>query len=117
MGNKQKYYVVWRGKNPGIYESWDDCKEQITGYKNAQYKSFSSRDEAKRAFDSSYEEYKGVKKGSKPELSAKDLLRIGEPNYHSIAVDAASSGNPGIMEYRGVDTRSKKTLFKQGPFK
>ena len=35
---------------------------------------------------------------------------------HSIAVDAASSGNPGVMEYQGVDTKTKKKLFKQGPF-
>ena len=35
---------------------------------------------------------------------------------HSIAVDAASSGNPGKMEYQGVDTKTKKNLFKQGPF-
>ena len=34
----------------------------------------------------------------------------------SIAVDAASSGNPGKMEYQGVDTRSRKCLFRQGPF-
>jgi len=31
-------------------------------------------------------------------------------------VDAASSGNPGVMEYQGVDTKTKKKLFKQGPF-
>ena len=108
--------MVWRGKNPGIYESWEDCKAQIEGFKNAQYKSFNSLSEAKIAFDSNYAEYKGVKKGGVPELSAKDLLRIGDPNYHSISVDAASSGNPGTMEYRGVDTHSRKTLFKQGPF-
>ena len=35
---------------------------------------------------------------------------------HSISVDAASSGNPGIMEYQGVDTKTKKQLFLQGPF-
>ena len=116
MSKKQKYYVVWRGKNPGIYESWEECKEQIAGYKNAQYKSFSSLAEAKKAYDSNYDEYKGVKKGKQPELSAAELIKIGDPNYHSVSVDAASSGNPGKMEYRGVDTRSGKTLFKQGPF-
>ncbi|HZH70035.1 MAG TPA: RNase H family protein, partial [Flavobacteriaceae bacterium] len=31
-------------------------------------------------------------------------------------VDAASSGNPGIMEYRGVDTQTGQELFHQGPF-
>ncbi|MEC7262355.1 MAG: RNase H family protein, partial [Bacteroidota bacterium] len=52
----------------------------------------------------------------KSELSQQELLKIGDPNYNSIAVDAASSGNPGKMEYRGVDTKSKKVLFHQGPF-
>ncbi|MGI9547070.1 MAG: viroplasmin family protein [Flavobacteriaceae bacterium] len=115
MSKKSKFYVVWKGKRPGIYDSWDACKAEIEGYKNAEYKSFDSRSEAEQAFNSSYLEYKGKKKGV-PGLSAKDLIRIGEPNYHSIAVDAASSGNPGRMEYRGVDTKTAKTLFKQGPF-
>ena len=115
MGKKRKFYVIWKGKRPGIYDNWEACKAEIEGVKNAQYKSFETRQEAELAFNSNYAEYKGKNK-EKPELSAEDLLRIGEPNYHSVAVDAASSGNPGRMEYRGVDTRSGKTLFKQGPF-
>ncbi len=115
MAKKAKFYVVWKGKRPGVYETWDDCKAQITGQKGAQYKSFSSFEEAKKAFNSNYEFYKGKKKGV-TELSQEALLKIGEPNFHSISVDAASSGNPGIMEYQGVDTKTKKKLFKQGPF-
>ncbi|WP_431124834.1 viroplasmin family protein [Flagellimonas flava] len=115
MANKKKFYVVWKGKRPGIFESWDDCKAQITGFKGAQYKSFSSFEEAKKAYNGNYLEYKGTSKGKK-ELSPEELLRIGDPNYNSISVDAASSGNPGKMEYQGVDTKSKKVLFKQGPF-
>lgn len=115
MAKKQKFYVVWKGKHPGIFESWDDCKAQIEGFKGAQYKSFSTFQEAKKAFNSNYLEYKGKGKG-KSELTPEELLKIGDPNMHSIAVDAASSGNPGIMEYQGVDTKTKKKLFKQGPF-
>ncbi|WP_435623881.1 ribonuclease H1 domain-containing protein [Flagellimonas sp.] len=115
MAKKKKFYVVWKGKKPGIYESWDDCKAQIEGYKGAQYKSFQDFSEAKKAFNSNYLEYKGSSKGKK-ELSVEERLRIGEPNYHSISVDAASSGNPGKMEYQGVDTKTKKVLFKQGPY-
>ena len=40
MAKKQKYYVVWKGVNPGVYDSWTDCKLQIKGYDGAQYKSF-----------------------------------------------------------------------------
>lgn len=115
MANKRKFYVVWKGKRPGIYEAWADCKAQIEGFKGAQYKSFQDFTEAKKAFNSNYLEYKGKFKGKK-ELSPEELLKIGEPNYNSISVDAASSGNPGKMEYQGVDTKTKRTLFKQGPF-
>lgn len=115
MAKKQKLYVVWKGKRTGIFESWEDCKAQIAGIKGAEYKSFSTFAEAKKAFNGNYLEYKGTKKG-KPSLSPEELLKIGDPNMHSIAVDAASSGNPGVMEYQGVDTKTKKKLFKQGPF-
>ncbi len=115
MAISKKYYVVWKGKRPGIYESWDDCKAQIAGFKGAQYKSFPDFAQAKKAYNSNYLEYKGKKKG-KSGLSDAELLKIGDPNYDSISVDAASSGNPGKMEYQGVDTRTKRVLFKQGPF-
>jgi ribonuclease HI len=115
MAGKKKFYVVWKGKNPGTYDSWDACKLQITGVKGAQYMSFSSNEKAREAFNNPYEAYKGKKK-KEPGLSATDLLKIGDPTMHSISVDAASSGNPGVMEYQGVDTKTKKRLFKQGPF-
>ncbi|MCR9228217.1 MAG: ribonuclease H family protein [Flavobacteriaceae bacterium] len=115
MAKKKKFYVVWQGKHPGIFESWKDCKAQIEGYKGAQYKSFATFEEAKKAYNGNYQDYKGKSKG-KSALSPEELLKIGDPNYNSIAVDAASSGNPGKMEYRGVETKTKKVLFHQGPF-
>ena len=115
MAKKKKYYVVWKGKKPGIYEKWDDCKAMISGFEGAQYKAFPSFSEAKTAFNKSFSDYKG-KKPLKNTLSKEQLALIGSPNMYSIAVDAASSGNPGKMEYRGVDTKTKKILFKMGPF-
>ena len=114
---KKKYYTVWRGHHTGVFESWDDCKAQIKDFKGAQYKSFETFDEAKKALKGNYKDYIGKKKKFKSELSEVQLKKIGQPNYNSISVDAASSGNPGKMEYRGVDTKTKKELFKQGPFK
>jgi ribonuclease HI len=115
MSKKKKFYVVWKGKRPGIYETWEDCKAQISGVKGAEYKSFSNFPEAKKAFNGSYDEYKGTGK-KKSSLTPEELLKIGDPTMHSISVDAASSGNPGVMEYQGVDTKTKKVLFKQGPY-
>ena len=70
----------------------------------------------KQLFKELYRDYVGKSKKRTTGLSEARLKLIGQPNYNSIAVDAASSGNPGIMEYRGVDTQSKKQLFHKGPF-
>ena len=113
---KKKYYTVWKGHHTGVFETWDDCKAQIKDFQGAHYKSFSSFEAAKKALKGNYKDYIGKNKKFKSELTNEQLKKIGQPNYNSISVDAASSGNPGKMEYRGVDTKTKKELFKQGPF-
>ncbi|MGB5652361.1 MAG: ribonuclease H family protein [Robiginitalea sp.] len=115
MGQKKQYYVIWKGKNPGIYKGWQACKKEVDGFEGARYMGFLSREAAQNAFKSSYED--SLKANARKKKASKDLLKkIGPPNYRSISVDAASSGNPGIMEYQGVDTKSGKKLFRQGPF-
>lgn len=113
---KKKYYTVWKGHHTGVFESWADCKAQIDNFEGAIYKSFSTFDAAKKALKGNYKDYIGKTSKFKSELSEEQLKKIGEPNYNSISVDAASAGNPGKMEYRGVDTKTKKQLFIQGPF-
>ena len=113
---KKKYYTVWKGHRTGVFETWDDCKSQITNFEGAQYKSFPTFELAKTALKGNYKDYIGKSKNFSSALSETRLKLIGQPNYNSIAVDAASSGNPGIMEYRGVDTQSKKELFRKGPY-
>ncbi len=113
---KKKYYTVWKGHHTGVFETWEDCKAQIKDFKGAQYKSFADFDTAKKALKENYKDFVGKTKIFKSTLTKEQLKKIGQPNYNSISVDAASSGNPGKMEYRGVDTKTKKQLFKQGPF-
>lgn len=117
MAKKNKYYVVWYGNPHGIYGSWKECQQAIKGVSGAQYMSFETFEEAKTAYNKEYADYKGKKKSSKKVLTAEEKAKFGEPELYSIAVDAASSGNPGLMEYRGVDTQTGKQLFHQGPFK
>jgi len=116
MSKKKKYYTVWKGHNTGVFETWEDCKAQIKNFKGAQYKSFTSFEAAKKAYQEGSKEYIGKSKTFKSKLSEEQLKKIGEPNLNSICVDAAVSGNPGKMEYRGVVTKTKKQLFIQGPF-
>ena len=111
-----KFYTVWKGHKTGVFNSWQDCKLQIENYKGAEYKSFPSIEEAKQALQSTYIECISKEKQKEQHISNHDLKNIGQPDYFSIAVDAASSGNPGIMEYRGVDTKTKRVLFRKGPF-
>lgn len=42
----QKYYAVQRGRETGVYSSWNECKQATSGYSGAVFKSFSSQAEA-----------------------------------------------------------------------
>ena len=111
---KKKYYVVWEGNNTGIFDSWAECQLQIKGYPNARYKSFKTREEAEAAYGGAAADFIGKNKKAQQYISEEAREAI---IWDSIAVDAACSGNPGDMEYRGVDTKTGTELFRVGPFK
>ena len=111
MAKKTKYYVVWVGHTPGVYRTWAECLAQVKGYPDARYKSFESLEEAETAFASGFQ-YTAPKRSKKPAAPTKDA----PVEWNSISVDAACSGNPGIMEYRGVNTTTGQEIFRQGPF-
>ncbi len=116
---KYKYYVVWEGRTRGIFNNWEDCKEQVENFKGAKYKSFDNIEDATEAFRKAPDDYFDVmhKIGQhvRDRLSSPQLAS--EIIADSLAVDAACSGNPGKMEYRGVDTKSGIELFHVGPLK
>ena len=133
-----KYYVVFRGNNPGVYDNWEETKEQTNGFPGALYKSYGSSEEAAEAFRN----YSG-------EDDLEDLQRLlniihetsvstetprgnssrrrvtphtfppsnPEIDPEAWAVDAACSRNPGVMEYRCVNLANGEVVFHQGPFK
>ena len=107
-----KFYVVWQGRETGIFTSWEECKPQIEDYKGAQYKSFKTREEAEQAFAHSY--YAAINKDKKTDVKKSPTPPLIK---NSIAVDAACSGNPGDMEYRGVNVFNGEQLFLHGVYK
>jgi ribonuclease HI len=111
---KSKYYVVWEGHQTGIFDSWDNCKKQVDGYTAAKYKGFASLDEAKGAAGSNAWNYIG--KAAKFSIDSDLRKSYGNPLKQAICVDAACSGNPGILEYRGVNMATGKEIFHRGPF-
>jgi ribonuclease HI len=108
---KQKFYVVWKGRRPGIYTSWAECEAQVKGFAGAEYKSFANREMAEAAFRGDYGDYEG-----KPGTSQQWLFALTKPVFPSICVDAACSGSPGPLEYRGVLTETGEQIFRAGPF-
>jgi ribonuclease HI len=112
---KNKFFVVWQGKTPGIYDSWEACKKQVDGFTGAKYKGFPTLDLAKSALNDDPRKY--MEKGlNAPKKVVCSNPLVGEPIADSICVDAACAGNPGVLEYRGVDTQSGAQLFHMGPF-
>ncbi len=109
---KKRYYVVWNGLEPGVYDSWDKCQAQIKGVKQALYKSFATQAEADRAYSSSPQLYIG---GNAPKPKTEHSELPANVQRNALAVDAACSGNPGQMEYRGVYLATGEEIFHFGP--
>ena len=94
---KNKFYVVWKGRNPGVYDRWEACKKEIEGFTGALYKGFPDKTSAETAFARGFT---GFEKNATPQVDFSSLKE--KPVSPAIAVDAACSGNPGKMEYQGV---------------
>ena len=161
MGN-MKYYVVWKGFAPGVYDSWEEAEMQVSGYPDASYRSFKTLEAAVEAFREGFDKEGLIKevaremerlekegtviefdkeKAGKADIPKKEasvdapapvkketptettppvkkrVIVQQPPPYlvDSLAVDAACSGNPGPMEYRGVYVRTGQEIFRVGP--
>lgn len=111
------YYVVWQGRTPGIYDSWEACEAQVKGAEGAKYKSFPTLAEAEQALADGPEKYivrKPKEESQSPIIN--DQSPITNPLLPALAVDAACSGNPGMMEFRGVVADTGTEVFHRGPY-
>ena len=124
MAKKQKYYVVWQGKRPGIYTDWETCKAQVVGVQGAQYKSFDTMAEAESALRMPYSSVVASTARAAASAGTPSVLFVDEngmtalrpgtenpPVLDALAVDAACSGNPGVMEYQGVYIPTRTRVF------
>lgn len=79
----KKFYAVRAGLNPGVYNSWDDCKKQVIGFKGAVYKGFDSLEAAKN-FMNDDKSYVYIVSGTEQEISK---------DYSAEKIVADSKGN------------------------
>jgi len=107
MSNQtKKFYAVRNGREPGIYRTWAECKEQVDGYANAQYKGFSSLEDARAylgyaATGKPDADKKTTKSGSSDdEARARQILKTSDGLKHVVIyTDGACLGNPGRGGY------------------
>ncbi|MDR2684121.1 MAG: ribonuclease H family protein [Prevotellaceae bacterium] len=110
---KNNFYVVWRGRNQGVFDNWAQCKASVEGFEDAKYKGFATQSEAQNAFLGEYEDFVLKRKLPKSFFAEDNNTKTTQIiEIPSIAVDAACSGNPGDMEYRGVWTRTGEEIFR-----
>ena len=138
-----KYYVVWKGFATGVFDSWEEAQIQVSGYPDAQYRSYKTQEEAVEAFRQGYDQDGLIQEVKKQvaELNKEGHNIVWNPNIKSknegpkgndkktasaptnqtsyikraIAVDGACGGNPGPGEYRGVFVETGQQIFHFGP--
>lgn len=115
MPAKPKFYVVWQGAKTGIFRTWKECEASIKGFPGSLYKSFPDEASAREAFNQpGYAHLQRKTETDKAGLKFKQTATL--PVLPSLSVDAACSGNPGPMEYQGVNTETGEVIFRMGPF-
>ncbi len=115
MAKQPKFYVVWHGRETGVFDSWEACKEQTDGFPSPIFKSFNTRKAAEIAFESDSAFFVG-KRSLINQIPKEKLAQIGIPIKESIAVDGAWNITTGVVEYQAVCLDTYETLFHKGPF-
>lgn len=140
MAKGRKYYVVWKGLHPGVFDNWEDARIQVENFRGAKFKAFPTMESAVAAFRTPQEgeenylarllianmEQKPVGDAPKPakKAASREDIPLRNPETwlrhpgvcaDAWAVDAACKGNPGPMEYRGVEVATGREIFRVGP--
>lgn len=113
---KRKFYVVWEGYAPGIYDSWEEAEAQVNGYAGARYKAFPDLDSATAAFRGNGSDELAIFRAmAERQAPMVNYAAFPEIRLDAIAVDAACSKNPGPVEYQGARVSDGETIFRIGP--
>jgi ribonuclease HI len=107
----KKYYTVLKGRKTGIFTSWEECEEQVKGFSGALYKSFKTREEAEATLELQEQGFLALYKKSEDIEPRQKIVSSNELILDSICVDASCIGNPGDVEYRGVNTKTREEIF------
>lgn len=116
-----KYYAVKVGKNPGIYLTWDECKDNVNGFPGALYKSFKTVEEAE-AYAGVKIDREKLKKAKNDNPSNNESKYISEDNNISLSgksacyafVDGSFNVATNIYGYGGFLVIDNEKFIVQG---
>jgi len=94
----KKFYVVWKGHETGIFETWADAQRQVHGFLNARYKSFKTLQEAESAYaEGPKNPSKGTSTSVAPTKESLRLAAVEENTIFDVKIfcDGACDPNPG----------------------
>lgn len=106
---KKKAYVVFEGRKPGIYDSWKECEEQVSGFSGSKYKGFFDKKTAIQEYETYQKENltKNVSSVKFSNVNTTDVIL-----YNTFSVDGACSNNPGDGEFQCVHTKTREVVFR-----
>jgi ribonuclease HI len=105
----EKYYVVWSGRQTGVFTEWAITRRAVEGYAGARYKSFATRAEAEQAFvgggSENAQRITSSKQRANTSASQRRAAHIAHRFDVTIYCDGACEPNPGnagsgIVVYR-----------------
>jgi len=98
------WYVVFRGRRPGVYQDWATCNDQVCGYSNSSYRGYATREEAIRSYrayfgkgDEGINRYQGESSGEHAlpiQESAAERVGAGRANDPA---EAVAPGEPDLV--------------------
>jgi ribonuclease HI len=109
---KAHYYAVKAGREPGIYRTWAECQEQVTGFPGAVFRGFRVLAEAQDFLGDS---------AARPKPAAAEVVdpvpdSEASPDRVVIYTDGACTGNPGPGGYGVVLQNGGKRTELSGGF-
>lgn len=111
---KKNWYVVKKGKTPGVYSTWEECREQVLGFPGGIYKGFVTKEEAEKYAGSVWKDISEQKKAEEKNFLERSMM---PENDEAVAyVDGSYNGETGdyscgvVFFFKG----KKKQFAKKG---
>lgn len=114
----QKYYAVRRGKKPGIYLTWAECKQQVDGFTGARYKSFQTKKEAEEFLVAKDNFKKATKTNTTTDINDYEVVVYtdgGSRNHGNVKGGHVKSDDKAAWAYH-INTKTDKYEGTDGEF-